>query len=153
MWCHLTKLLSYLTRVPISLFPFFSIKLVTRHESILFWTDRSHLLVAWTFQFDLHIHSKILANLTVNRKIHSPTKPDNKIINTINHHDNWVILLRLERFIYRSVNSFPLPRLSFLLGLAVTYSCLAICKLFFYKSMLLYIHHTFFSKFFMVCTS
>ena len=43
---------------------------------------------AWTFQFDLHFRSKILANLTANWKTRSPTEYDNEIINTIDHLSN-----------------------------------------------------------------
>ena len=45
----------------------------------------------WTFQFDLDFRSKIFANLTTNGKSHGPTKPDIKIINSINHYGNWVL--------------------------------------------------------------
>ena len=70
------------------------IKSGTRHESILFTFGLSVLVagaLAWTFQFDLHFHSNILANVTANWKTRGPTKPNNKIIYTMNHHGNWVI--------------------------------------------------------------
>ena len=86
-WCHLAKLLHHLTHVPNSLFLFSPTKPVTRYESFCLHFGLPVLVVsvlAWTFQFHLHFCSKILAN----RETHSPTKPDNKIIN---YHGNWVI--------------------------------------------------------------
>ena len=75
VWCHFTKLLHHFTCVPnFSLFFISSVKPMTKHESILFtfcllvlrWQVFPILgadVRAWTFQFDLHIHSKILVNL------------------------------------------------------------------------------------------
>ena len=48
-------------------------------------------VLVWTFQLYLQFYSKILANLTTNWKTCSPTKPANKMIDKICHHDNWVI--------------------------------------------------------------
>ena len=89
MWYHFTKLLRHLTCAPIFL-PWFSltqwnlwqdINLFCLHLVFLCRTNKPHILVAdiltWTFRFDLHFRTKIPA-----------TKPDDKIINTINHHTN-----------------------------------------------------------------
>ena len=68
VWCHLAKLLRHLTGVSIFTVFINSIKLVTRHESILSTFGLPMLVAgahAWTFQFDLHFRSKILANLTM----------------------------------------------------------------------------------------
>ena len=85
VWCHLTKLLCHLTCVSS-----FIVFLFT--QSNLWQNMNLFCLVAgaltWTFQFDLHFRSKILANLTANWKTRGMTKPDHKIINTINHYGN-----------------------------------------------------------------
>ena len=88
---HLTGVLNFIVF-------YFPIKPVTRHESILFTFGLPVLVasaLAWAFQFDLHFRSKNLATLTANRKTRSPTKPENKIIDTISHHGNWVILFSM----------------------------------------------------------
>ena len=95
-WCHLAMLLHHSRVSKFTVF-IYAIKLMTRHESILFtcgsscvkWQLSGQGALAWTFQFDLHFCSKILANLTANWKTGGLTKPDNKIIN---HYGNWVIL-------------------------------------------------------------
>ena len=46
-------------------------------------------LLAWTFQFDFRVCSKIFDNLTTNWKTHGRTRPDAKI----NNHCKWVIVV------------------------------------------------------------
>ena len=97
--CHLTKLLRHLTRIPnftlilcLQWNTWQDMNLLCLHLVFLWRIDRSHILVkgalAWTFQFDLHFRSKSLDNLTANWKTRGPTRLDNEIINTINHHSN-----------------------------------------------------------------
>ena len=91
--CHLAKLLCHLTLNPKFTAFISPIKPVTRHESILFTFDFPVLIagvLAWTFRLDLYFRSKILAYLTVDLKTRGSCKADNKIINSIIHHDHWV---------------------------------------------------------------
>ena len=100
VWYHLTTLLSHLTRV--SNFPLWfsflqsnlwqDMNVFCLYLVFLCRYDSSPILVTgahtWTFQFELHFHSKIEAFLAADWKTSDPTHTDNKIINTITHHSN-----------------------------------------------------------------
>ena len=58
VWYHLTNSLHYLTCIPnFNVFSFLQWNL---------WRDMNSCTLVWTFQFDRHFCSKILANLTAN---------------------------------------------------------------------------------------
>ena len=104
VWCDLTKLLDHLTDVPkcFLCFSFYQsnlwedMNLSYLHLVFLCWMTDPILLVG--------VHSLVLSNLTyisaqgfqltAKWKTRCQTKPDNKIINTINHQNYWVVVVR-----------------------------------------------------------